>query len=254
MKKLHNVPILLIGDTGEGKSSFFGELVDENGKVYSKGLPGNKTMIINTEAKPLPFSNQQDFTNKIITSYKALDNLISLLQKSGDGTLEGDLASYNHKFDYIVLDSFTSMCEHIHKYTSFQYAGYEVWGQYNIIVMELVGRLKKLKQQVFVTAIPEQKEMAFNQIKLYARIKGRELKFGNLEKEFAVILYTNPIYNETTEEVEKVEIMYKPNRKNTAKSPTGMFKERPPNDASVVIQALKDFYGRETKEANTATE
>lgn len=254
MAKIQNVPILLVGETGDGKTSTFGEILDEGGKVISVGLKPEKTLFINTENKPLPFSNQGQFANKIITNYKTLNDLLDLLIKSGEGTLvdtkEAKLSQLNYKYDNVVLDSFTSMTEHIHKYVNFQYAGYEVWNQYNMLIMDLINKLKKLKQQVFVLAIPEQKEMAFNQVKSFARVKGKELKYGNIEKEFTIVLFTNPVYNDESGEVEKVELIYKPNRLNTAKSPIGIFKRRPPNDASVIVQALKDFYGRETKKTS----
>ena len=47
-----------------------------------------------------------------------------------------------------------------------------------------------------------------------------------------------------------VEMLYKPNKNNTAKAPIGLFKSRPKNDALFIAKAIHEFYGREKKEVN----
>lgn len=252
-----NVPVLIIGESGDGKSSAFGKVVDENGKVIIEGLDPSRTIILNTEVKPLPITNLSEFSNKIMDSYKKLNGTLDLLLKSGKGLLVGEQESLNYKYDNVVLDSFTSMTEIINRYAEIAFNGFDQWKNYNSMIVEIIIKLKALKQQVFVIAIPEQKDVGFNSTKSYARIKGKELKYGHLEKEFAVVLYTNVVYDEESGEMIDVELMYKPNKNNTAKAPVGLFKTRPRNDASLVVKALKEFYkddsGREEKEPSKPT-
>jgi len=216
------VPVLVVGESGTGKSTMIGT------------LPPEQTAILNTEEKALPIPNHDKYKVVNIGSYKMLDAALRFYSSE-----KGD------KFKYIVLDSFTSMTEIIDKYTSAVFTGFEQWKQYNLIIADIIKRLKVMKQQVFVLGIPEQKDEGFGEIKKYIRIKGKELKYGYVEKEFAIVLFTNPIYDEESGEMESVELLYKPNRKNTAKAPVGLLTERPPNDAKIVSDAINKFYAGE---------
>jgi len=219
-----SVPVLVVGESGTGKSTSIAH------------LPPSETVILNTEIKALPMSNHDDFTVIDINSYKKLDQALRQIQSE-----KGD------KFKYLVLDSFTSMTEIIDKYTSAVYNGYDIWKNYNLLIYDIINRLKQMKQQVFVLGIPEQKAENFNETKKYIRVKGNELKYGNIEKEFTIVLYTNPIFDDDTGEMEDVEFIYKPNKKNSAKSPVGLFSSRPKNDLLEVSKAINAFYAKERK-------
>lgn len=212
--------VLIVGDSGTGKSSMF------------ETLPPERTIILNTEQKPLPMRNFNQFKNVMIDTYKKLDSAISQLKKSD-------------KYDYVVIDSFTSTHEMIQKYCKGTFSGWEVYDSYNAMIMELIGKLKQLPQQVFLVAIPEQKSMEFGETKSYVRVKGKELKYGFVEKEVAVVLFTNPQYaDEGEDEGEMIDVLldYKPNKKNTAKAPRGLFEKKPNNDALFVANAIKEYY------------
>ncbi|RLA59452.1 MAG: hypothetical protein DRQ78_10580, partial [Epsilonproteobacteria bacterium] len=213
------VPVLVVGESGTGKSTMI------------RTLPPKKTVILNTEIKAMPFKNHDDFKVVDINTYKTLD-----------AALRYYLSDKGDKFDYLVLDSFTSMTEIIDKYTSAVYQGFDQWKNYNLLIYDMINRIKQLKQQVFVMGIPEQKAEGFNEIKKYIRIKGKELKYGDIEKEFTIVLYTNPIYDEDTGEMENVEMLFKPDKRNTAKAPMGMFNNRPKNSALEVSNIINNFY------------
>ena len=217
-----SVPVLLVGESGTGKSTAI------------RTLPPEKTVVLNTELKAMPMQNHDEFKVVDINTYKVLD--AALTYYSSD---KGD------KFDYIVLDSFTSMTEIIDRYTSAVYSGFDQWKNYNLLIYDVINRIKQMKQQVFVLGIPEQKEESFNEIKKYIRVKGKELKYGNIEKEFTIVLYTSPIYDEESGEMEDVEFIFKPNKRNSAKAPMGLFDKRPKNDALFVSQRINEFYKKE---------
>ncbi len=243
VNKEKGVPILVIGDSGSGKSSMFGKVMnEERTEVIIQGLPPEKTIILNTEDKKLPAENALEFVDKIMDTYKKLDATLDALQ-----TPAGE-----EKYDYVVLDSFTAMTETINRYCNFAYDGWEQWKGYNTIIIDILIKIKKLKQQVFVVALPENKDIGFNEIKAYARIKGKELKFGYLEQQFAVVLFTNEIYDDESGEVIDIELTYKSNKKNTAKAPVGLFLKRPRNDAKFIAERVKEFYGLGRK-AETAS-
>ena len=110
--------------------------------------------------------------------------------------------------------------------------------------------MKKLPQQVFIVALPEQKSEAFGETKAYARIKGKELKYGYLEKELAIVLFTQPVYAEEDDEANDIEegemlnvfLQSKANKKNSAKAPKGLFEKGLKNDAQVIADSIKKFY------------
>jgi GTPase SAR1 family protein len=218
------VPVLIVGDSGTGKSTSVAK------------LPPSETVILNTEIKALPIQNHDDFKVVDINTYKTLDAALRYYASE-----KGD------KYKYLVLDSFTSMTEIIDRYTNAIYQGYDVWKNYNLLIYDIINRLKQMKQQVFVMGIPEQKAEGFNDFKKFLKVKGNELKYGAIEKEFAIVLYTSPIYDEESGEMEDVEFVYRPNKKNTAKAPMGLFNERPKNDLKFVSDRINEFYAKERK-------
>ncbi len=219
-----SVPVLLVGNSGTGKSTSISK------------LPPAETVILNTEMKALPMRNHDDFKVVDINTYKMLDNALNYYS-SDKGS----------KFKYIVLDSFTSMTEIIDRYTTAIYDGYDIWKNYNLLIYDVINRLKLMKQQVFVLGIPEQKDESFGEVKNYLRIEGKKMKYGAVEKEFAIVLYTNPIYDEESGEMEDVEFKYKPNKRDTAKAPVGLFTARPKNDLMFVSNAVNNYYRIERK-------
>ena len=216
------VPVLIVGESGTGKSTSV------------RTLPPAKTVILNTEIKALPMQNHDEFKVVDINTYKMLDKALTYYA-----------SEKGQAFDYVVLDSFTSMTEIIDRYTSAIYTGYDIWKNYNLLIYDVINRIKQLKQQVFVMGIPEQKAEGFNEIKKYIKVKGNELKYGNIEKEFAIVLYTSPIYDEESGEMEDVEFTYRPNKRNTSKAPMGMFTERPKNSCLHVSKRINEFYAKE---------
>jgi len=222
MSKQEVTPVLVVGDSGTGKSTMF------------QNLPPARTLVINTENKSLPFRNSDSFCQVVIHTYAELNSYLDMALSA-----EGEAA-----YDYVILDSFTSATEIINRYTEFAFRGFDQWKNYNSAIIDIIIKMKKMKQQLFVVSIPEQKDVNFNESKSYARVKGKELKYGFLEKEMAIVLFTNPIYDDESGEMEDCEMIFKPNRNNSAKCPAGMFDVRPKNDALMISDQIKAYYGR----------
>jgi hypothetical protein len=212
--------VVIIGDSGTGKSSLL------------ETLPPERTVIINTENKPLPMRNFSQFKNFYITDWKALSNILDKLATP----------EMKEKYDYVVMDSFTSTVEIVNRYCDKVYNGYEVWAKYNDMITDVIIKMKKLDMQCFMIALPEQKAEQFGETKSYARIKGKELKYGFLEKEVAIVMFTAPDYDQDTGEMKNVYMEYVPNKRNSAKAPRGMFDKQPTNDALFIANKIKDYY------------
>jgi len=212
-------PVLFVGLSGTGKSTAI------------ETLPPARTLIINTENKMMPFRSHKDFTVMDIRGYTALMDVLRQLMSP-----EGSEA-----FDYVVLDSFTSLTEIIEGWANAAFSGFSQWKEYNGALQSVIKVMKQLPQQVFVIGIPEREDVEFGSAKMYLRVKGKELKY-QIEKEFSVVMFTNPLYDEESGEMTDVEMMYKPNRLNTSKSPQGMFNERPKNDMLAIANTIKGYY------------
>ena len=212
-----NVPCLLIGESGSGKSS------------SARNLPPEETVILNTERKSMPFKGFNKFKNIDVSSVKKFNQVL------------GELAKDDGKYKYVVIDSLTSLTEITNKYTEVTFNGFEQWKQYNSIIYDSLQAIKSLPQQVFITAIPEHLEKSLGEIKGYARVKGKELKYGGIEKEFAIVLWTNLVEDDDGVVTDYL-FDYKPNKHNTAKSPSDMFDDKVPNDCKYVAEKIQEYY------------
>jgi len=211
--------VVLSGESGSGKSSTF------------RNLDPNKTVVINTENKPLPFRSFAKFKNINVRTYKDFAKVLKELKS-------------DEKYDIVILDSFTSLTEIVGKYTDTIYNGFEQWKQYNTLLQDAIWALKDLNHQVFVTGIPEYLETGAGEAKGFIRVKGKELKYGGLEKESAIVLWTKLIEGEDGVVVD-YQLEYKPNKHNSAKAPDEMFEGDLPNDALLIVKAINEYYGND---------
>lgn len=232
-----NVPILIVGGSGTGKST------------SAESLPRGKTLIINIEDKKLPTNEADAFTTKYVRSYKQIIALLNAL--SNPEKLPADKQAEYMQYEYVFFDSFTALTEVVEKYCSISFSGYTQWQKYNELLQDIIHKIKQIPQSIIVTAIPEQKEVGFSEIKEYAKVKGKELKYGYLESQFTIVLYTNPVYAEEDDPAKDIEagdmiecyLRYRPSKVNTAKSPPGMFQGKIPNSAKAVFEAVDKYYG-----------
>ena len=210
-----NVPVLLVGDSGSGKSSTF------------RNLPADETVIINTERKPLPFKGFGKFKNINVSKYKDFAKLMKELKA-------------DEKYKYVVIDSLSSLLEITNKYCERVYTGYSIWSEYNSLVWDLLQDVKDLPQQVFITGIPEYNKDQ-DTPKKFVKTKGSEWKF-TIEKEFAIVLHTNLVDDEEGN-ITEYRLDTRPSNHTSAKSPDGMFEERYiQNDATIVVEAIEAYY------------
>lgn len=211
-----NVVTLIVGESGSGKSSSF------------RNLPPEETVILNTERKAMPFKGFSKFKNIDISSVKAFNTVMNELKK-------------DNKYKFVVIDSLTSLTELVNKYAEITFTGFEIWKNYNSLIYDALQNLKSLPQQVFITAIPEHLEKSLGEMKGYARVKGKELKYGGIEKEFAMVLWTDLVENEDGIVTDYL-LRYQPNKHNTAKAPDGMFEAQVPNDCMIVSAKINEYY------------
>jgi hypothetical protein len=241
---MKHAPILVVGDTGSGKSSIL------------EGLPASRTCVLNTENKVLPFGNAHEFKNVYVSNFKTTVEVLKAL------VAQADPEHPKHgTYDYVCIDSFTSITEFVDRYCDAVYQGFTQWKKYNEHLFEILMLIKQLPQRAIVMGIPERQDPNTMDFKQYVKVKAKELKFGNIEKEFTVVMFTKPMYAEedmptytnangkVLEDVEEGDMIecflqYKANKKNSAKAPVGMFPNKVSNDGVAMFKAMEEYYER----------
>ena len=212
----NNIPCLLVGESGSGKSSSF------------RNLDPTKTVILNTERKILPFKKFNKFKNINISTYKDFAKVMKELKK-------------NDTYDYVIIDSLTSLLEICNKYTETVYSGYSIWKEYNSLIYDILQDMKDLPQQVFVTGIPVYAEPEPGEYKAYVKTKGKEWLYS-IEKEFAIVLHTH-LADDEEGNITDYQFDTRPSKHTSAKTPSEMFSDRYiENDVTLVVEAIDAYY------------
>ena len=248
-----NVPVLIVGDSGSGKSSSVGKILDDNGEVKSMGLNPKEVILLNLEDKETPNHGQKEILEVIMKNLVQVRTFLQALVRLGQTKTKDEstqLINYIYQTfgidirgkQFLVIDSITQLTKFIQTYCSHKFNGYAVWDNYNEIILEILDLIKSSPIQVFVMALPEQKAENMGDIKHYASVKGKELKYGTIESNFTIVLFTKEIADNAEGETEEVLFQFKPNKFNTAKAPAGMFKKGMTNDLWQVYKSLYKYY------------
>ncbi len=215
MSSIKYPPVLLSGDTGSGKSSCL------------RNVPHpERVAVLNIERKIMPSRNAMKLKSIDISSYRML---MQAMQQ----------AMENDAIDIVFIDSFTALADLLFRYCKTQFSGYEIWSNYNDLIYEFLQGIKHNVKPVYLTGIPETFEDGFDK-KKYIRVKGKEFKYGGVEKEFAIVLFTAPVVGEN----DKMEfgLTTQPNPYNSSKSPEGMMPDRIDNDVMVIQKCIEDYF------------
>jgi hypothetical protein len=140
--------------------------------------------------------------------------------------------------DMVFIDSFTALSDLLYRYCKSQFNGYDIWMNFNDLLYEFLNVIKKNNKPLFITAIPESIEVGFDH-KQYARTKGKEFRYGGVESNFAIVLFTDLIEGDSGIEFR---LSTSPSLANSTKSPDGMMPPHIDNDVMVIKQLVEDYY------------
>jgi len=250
--KKYRTPIFIAGDSQTGKtSSYKGFRNKATGQVIVEGLDKEKTLILRTDSKKVMGKPSEKEIN--ITSYVQLDKIL-------DGFVGLDRVEFNpdketreqwdrgtgamKKVEFIIIDSFTSVLEQILENAMLKYShGQQAWGEYANMAIQLIDKLHSVDAQVILLGISSA-ESDSGIGKHYVRVQGNVLQRGGIERRLNIILYTKPVYNmdgELEETANNVVFQYRPNIKNSASSPAGMFTGTLPADMAIVMEQIYEY-------------
>jgi ABC-type glutathione transport system ATPase component len=122
--------IFIVGQSGSGKSTSL------------RNLDPNRTIIINTEGKALPFRGAVRFTKNIVTS--TYDGFMKAMQRA----LQADA-------DTIVVDSFTSLQEQVLMHCKAVKKGFDVWNEYATLIYQILQMTKASSKYVVFLGLGE---------------------------------------------------------------------------------------------------
>lgn len=201
------------------------------GKTYSfKNMDSEKTGFINSENKPLPFSNR--------FKYHARPKKFSGVRKA----LE-DFAN-NPEIEVIVIDSMSSVFDMLIKEMRDNYTGWDIWNNYNKLIGEFIESIKNVEKEVFATAHYEILNLEGAPEKRI-KTKGKEWE-GVIEKEFTMVLYPDVKFTRGVPEYS-----FRLAQEGTsAKCPPEIFGEgiySVSNDSKMVLDKIQEFVGEKKK-------
>lgn len=235
--------ILVVGPSGTGKSSSL------------RNLEPDTTIILNAEQKALPFRGAGKFKMNVIIP--SSEKFLNHPKKNGEslvfdeagrpiiemGIFEAALAS--EKAENVVLESLTSLHEHVMREGKKKLTGFELWGYFKEVIGEILLKSKVTNKYVIMIGIDMviESEGGGVQERCFA-IDGAWKK--KVEKEFVIVLYTTMITDENGVSAYKFITNKQKGYENCpAKSPAGMLPLIMDNDLNEVIRLSEAYYNGE---------
>lgn len=220
---------IIVGGSGRGKTTSI------------RTLDPKRTLVFNTEYKPLPFKNKafEKHNHYLKTADSLLDYLVALPQAKD--------------IDVVVVDSFSAWTDMLRKECELKFKGFERWNVYNAKVGELFDLLKKSEKYTFLIGHDEIIESEEEGTTKRLKVSGKQWE-GMCEKEAVVVLWA------TTAKDEEGKIKYvfqtQTNGVTSAKSPMGMFDEfEIDNDLRLVVDRISEYFeGSEQPKEETPAE
>lgn len=213
--------IFICGPSGTGKSTSM------------RNLPPERTVILNTEQKALPFRKGVEF--KLNVPIDSIQLFKTALTK----------AIENPKIDIIVIESFTSLTELIYMKAKSLFDGFDVWDYYKNEIKKIMEMSKNTEKYIIFIGIDQFVEGDSGVEERFIAVDGSWKK--KVEKEFVIV-----IYSEAKEINDKQEYRFITNKqpgynKISAKSPMEMLPPIMENDIHTILKEVDEYYGWDKK-------
>ena len=220
--------IFICGPSGTGKSTSM------------RNLPPERTVILNTEQKALPFRKGIEF--KLNVPINSLQLFKTALTK----------AIENPEIDIIVIESFTSLIELIYMKAKSLYDGFDVWDYYKNEIKKIMEMSKNTDKYIVFIGIDQFVEGDSGVEERFIAVDGSWKK--KVEKEFVIV-----VYSEAKEINDKQEYRFITNKQPgynriSAKSPMEMLPPVMDNDIMGILNEVDKYYGWDKKKVKPKKE
>lgn len=201
------------------------------GKTYSfRNLDKVKTIFINGENKPLPFSP----TFEKMSTPRTVSEAFALLDKAANSTTS----------DLVIYDSFSSFLDMNMKESRASFKGYDIFNNYNSNISKFNERIKDMQKDVIITAHYEYvgDELTGMREKR-VKTKGKEWE-GMIEKDYTIVIYSQARPN--TDPSKRPEFYFRlvTDGMNSAKTPPDIFGIdvlEIGNDSKILFDKIQEF-------------
>jgi hypothetical protein len=214
-------PILIVGQTGTGKSTAL------------RNLPREKTAILNAECQPLPFKNSKFALRGEIRTTAQMISAMNRVEK-------------DDKIEIAVIDSINMYLEGPVSKEIVETAidGFEGWKNYKKHALLIIEKMKASKKKYIVICSEERTEDITKMGIYSAKVQG-SLKGGGIESHFVCVFRSMKM-----DDIEaKNGVSYKfatnqiPGERITAKTPMEMFDDLYiDNDIMEVSKIVEDYF------------
>lgn len=220
---MHIAPCSIVGPSGSGKSSSI------------ENLPKDRTAILNTQQKVLPFKQSTPFKyNKFIKDKANFDSEFQLVKNSKD-------------YDFIVLESFDSYMINLVDFAKKAFSGWDVWNFVYDSTKNFLKELQSIEDKfIFVLSLDEivtiENPNGTRRNERRIVTAGKQMEKLSVESFFTTVLFTEKVTNAKDN---TVSYNFRTNADSTTsvKSPKGMFKDLLiPNDLALVAKAMKEYW------------
>ena len=192
--------IIVVGKSGSGKSSSL------------RNLNAERTAVLNTERKQLPFRGAKNFKNVPIPDLNTFNAAFKKAVESKD-------------IDTIVIESFTSLIEMIYREADVRFKGFDVWSFYNKEIDRILNLSKNTDKYI-----------------IYLAIDGAYDGEDGVQERFVLCLFTDNHYS-NEDGGTKHRFRTQSQGKDSAKSPMEMFDELYiDNDLAQVMEKCEEYY------------
>jgi len=225
-------PTVIVGPSGSGKSR---SLIN---------LPKERTAILNTQLKVLPFKTDKPFaSNKLIKTKAEFDAEFNRVSKSPD-------------FDFIVIEDFSRYLINLVSYAKVAASGWDVW---NLVYAETYKFLTDLSaiENKFAFVLTADEIIRIDNPNGTGRNERRIITAGkaleklSIESFFTTVLFTERITPADGKSPMTYNFRTNADSTSSCKSPEGMFKENLiPNDLMFVAKAIKNYFPQECEKVN----
>lgn len=214
--------ILIVGDSGTGKSSSYESLPQDG-----------TTAIVETELKALPFKNK-------FPKIKYVEDKDSFEKAVNDFKADPEVK-------VIVIDSITKHIDRCLQHCRTCYKNFDIWTAYGRLGFQLMNLLHSKDKIIVAISLAELVEEESNETgviaktyrRMAATLMGKELQ-GKIDKEFTIVCHTKLSRNKAG--LMDFQFLVKPDGLTTAKTPKSMFTDKPngliSNDVSLILKEL----------------
>ena len=236
--------ILVLADSGFGKSSSIGKNIDENRGIDIKGLNPENTYIVSVTSKPLPFKGSNALF-PVTSLDKIKDGKRVICKNAAD--VELVLTSLiGSPFINIVIDDFNYLMQNWYMANALA-KGWDAPKQIGFFMGKIFNAFELLDEagkNVYVLAHGEEVAQPDGRVYLKLKTTGKMVdEYISPEGKFDVVLLGISQYDSALKKVTKQYLTNENEYYSSAKSAPGMFEDLLiPNDLGLVEEKINQYY------------